>query len=85
VRPNVELHIEELVLHGFPPGDRYRISEAMERELSRLFAQQGVPPPLAQGGGAARLDGGSLEVQPGFKAEAIGVRVAQAVYGGLNR
>ena len=23
--PNIELHIEELVLHGFQPGDRQRI------------------------------------------------------------
>jgi hypothetical protein len=85
VKPNVELHIEELVLHGFPPGDRYGIGEAIERELSRLFTEQGVPPSLAQGGAAARLDGGSIEVLPGLKADAIGVQVAQAVYGGLNR
>ena len=26
---NVELHIEELVLHGFAPGDRHRIGEAV--------------------------------------------------------
>ena len=46
---NIELHIEELVLHGFEPGDRHRIGEAIERELARLFAEQGTPPSLAQG------------------------------------
>ena len=46
---NVELNIEELVLHGFPPGEHQHIGEAVERELSRLFAEQGVPPSLVHG------------------------------------
>ena len=37
---NLNLHIEELVLHGFAPGDRYRIGEAVQQELTRLFAEQ---------------------------------------------
>jgi hypothetical protein len=82
---NVELHIEELVLHGFVPGDRYRIGDAVERELSRLFAEQGTPPSLVRGGDIGRLDGGSFEAKPGSRAEAIGARVAQGVYGGLSR
>lgn len=82
---NLELHIEQLVLHGFPPGDRYRIGAAVEAELTRLFAEQGVPPSLAQNGEVARLDGGAFEVAPGSKAEAVGAQVAEAVYGGLNR
>ena len=81
---NLELHIDELVLRGFSPGDRYRIGDAMERELARLFAERGTPPSLAQGSEIEGLDGGTFEVKPGFGAEAIGVQVAQAVYGGLS-
>ena len=81
---NVELHIEELVLRGFAPGDRYRIGEAVERELARLFDEQGVPPSLAQRSGIERLDGGAFEVAHGSKAERVGVQVAQAIYGGLS-
>jgi len=82
---NVELHIEELVLRGFAPGDRYRIGEAVERELARLLDEQSVPPSLAQGSEVAGLDGGAFEVAHGSKAEAVGIQVAQAVYGGLSR
>ncbi len=82
---NVEVHIGELVLHGFAAGDRYAIGEAVERELARLLTEQGVPPGLAQGGEVARLDGGSFAVEPGLRAEAVGTLVAQAVYGGLSR
>jgi hypothetical protein len=85
MRPNIELHIEELGLHGFAAGDRYRIGEAVQRELARLLAEQGVPPGLARGGEVARLDGGSFLIEAGGKPEAMGARVAQAVHGGLNR
>lgn len=82
---NIELHIEELALHGFAPSDRYRIGEAVERELARLFAGQGAPPSLVQSDEHARLDGGEFKVERSSKATAIGAQVAQAIYGGLSR
>lgn len=81
---SLELHIEELVLHGFAPGDRYRIGDAMKREIAHLFAKRGTPPLLAQGSEIGRLVDGTFGVRPGSGAEAIGVRVARAVYGGLR-
>lgn len=85
LHPPVSLHIEKLVLHGLAPGDRYRIGEAMQRELERLIAMQGLAPLLARGGEIARLDGGVFQVAPSAKADAIGSQIAQAVYGGLIR
>ena len=82
---NIELHIEELILEGFAPGDRYRIGEAMEHELTRLFSEQGVPSSLAQSGEVARLDGGAFHVAFGTNAEAVGKQVAKAVYGGSRK
>lgn len=81
---SVELQIQELVLHGFAPGDRYLIGEAMERELARLL-EQGVPPPLASGAEVASLDAGTFHVPPESGAEAIGAQVAGALYGNLMR
>jgi len=80
---SLELYIEELVLHGLVPTDRYRIGQAMERELGRLFGERGVPSSLAQEDNLERLDGRAFEVKQGSGAEAIGVQVAQAVYRGL--
>jgi len=85
MKPNIELHIEELVLHGLAPGERDRIGEAVRRELARLLAEQGEPPGLARGGEVARLDGGSFVIAAEGKPDALGARVARAVYGGLNR
>ena len=80
----IDLHIEELVLHGFSRADRYRIGRAVEHELGRLFTEQGMPPSLARSGEIASLDGGSFEANPGSRVETLGARVARSVYGGLG-
>jgi len=82
---NIELHIEELVLHGFSPNDRHAIGEAVQRELTRLFVEQGVHGSLGRGFEADRVDGGAFNVKSGTKAEGIGGQVAQSVYSGLEQ
>lgn len=82
---NVIIEIEELVLHGFPAGQRYAIAEAVERELARLVGERGVPPGLAVAQDAAWVDGGAFDAAPGARPQQIGVQVARAVYGGLTR
>lgn len=85
MKPNVELHIEDLLLQGFEPWHRYRIAWAVERELGRLLGEDGVPASLAGARRVARLDGGAFEVVAGAAPEAIGAQVARAVYGGVKR
>ena len=65
---NIELNIEELVLHGFSLGDRHHIGEAVERELTRLLADRGVPQSLERGWEVANMDGGAFEVAQGSRA-----------------
>ena len=82
---NIELHIEELVLHGFAPGDRFRIAEAVEQELGRLLLeQQDVSPLFEKSGKIERLNAGTFKMTPGIRPEAVGARVAQAVHSGLG-
>lgn len=86
MRPaRIELHIEELVLHGVAPGDRYRVAEAIEGELARLFQEQGIPPGLTGGGSGASLDGGSFGVAPGAGPRRTGAQAGRAIYRGLSR
>ncbi|PXF58918.1 MAG: hypothetical protein C4B59_12575 [Candidatus Methanogaster sp.] len=82
---NIELHIDDLLLHGFAHGDRYRIGEAVEQELSRLLVDRGVPESLERGGEVASVDGGAYEVVSGSRVEVVGAQVAKTVYGGLWR
>ncbi len=86
---NIKLHTEELVLWGLTPGDRYTIGDVREREIAHRFTEPGAPPSLQAQGSAIdaieRLGGGLFEVKLGSRAAAIGLRVAQAAYRGLNR
>lgn len=82
---NLELNIEKLVLYGFVPADRARIGAAVQQELTRLFAEQGVPPSLKRGGAISHLDAGTFEMSSAAKPDAIGIQIAQTIYGGLNQ
>jgi len=81
---SVELHIEELVLHGFPAGDRYRVGEALERELTRLFTERDVPSSISHNIEGGSMDAGSFNVAPGADAETIGIQIARALYEGMT-
>jgi hypothetical protein len=83
-QPSVHVQIDELVLHGFAPADRHRIADAVQSELTHLFAEQGVSPALRQGGEASRLKAAAIGVTPTMPAGAIGTQVARSVYGSLN-
>lgn len=82
---NLEMEIEDLVLHGFPGMDKDRIARAVQMELERLITEGGVPASLQEGGDIARLEGGSFQVAPGLSAEEVGAQVARAIYGGMRR
>ncbi|EPY05765.1 hypothetical protein PAALTS15_18233 [Paenibacillus alvei TS-15] len=84
MQPSIELHIEELVLHDFPVRDHSRIGTAIERELMRLCIEQGVPPELLRGGELGDIAPGSFHMNQGVMPEAIGRKIAHAVYRGLS-
>jgi hypothetical protein len=81
----IQVHIEELVLHGFHPNQRHQIGEALERELARLFGERGVPGPFRESATIEDLNGGLFQMKSRSKAEAVGSDLALAVYGGLHQ
>lgn len=83
---NIEIVIEELVLQGFPHSDRYRIAEALEQELTRLFTERhDVPGMFKQAGLVEAIDGGQYRINPRAKPISIGQQIAQAVYKGIEK
>lgn len=76
----IEVHIEELVLHGFPRSSRWDIADGMERELRTLLAEQGLPATWQ-----ASPDTISAETLPlGTQARlaTTGAQIARAAFGG---
>jgi hypothetical protein len=82
---NIQLHIENLVLHGFAPGDRDRIAAAVQQELTRLMTEQGLSATLTGGNSLERVDGGSFAMAANARAEGIGAQIAQSIYGGMGQ
>jgi hypothetical protein len=77
VRPaRVEVHIEELVLHDFPPLDRSVFAEAVQLELSVLLASRPLEGPATH---LDRIDAGRFDVAARFGPDALGAGVAGRV------
>ena len=75
----IEVHIENLVLHGLPQGSRHNISESIQRELSRLLADRGVPDTWRSS--PAEIAAQIHSTPPPIKTAATGEQIARAVYG----
>jgi hypothetical protein len=84
-QPPIELHIDELVVNGFAPADRYAISDAVERELTRLLGEQGVPSSLRVEGATDEIKAAAFNATPNAKPPTIGRQIAEAVYQGFSQ
>ena len=76
MRPaRIDVHVDELVLHGLPPLDPARFQAAFERELAVQLAADRLE----------AAEGGSVEVGARARAEDVGAAVAGRVAGALGR
>jgi hypothetical protein len=80
----IELHIEELVLDGFDPRDRYRIADELQRALTHALSEpheNNIEPRARE---VDRLDAGSVTLQKNASARHVGTQVAGAIVDALN-
>ncbi len=82
---DIDINIEELVLDGFPEGDRDVIAEAFKRELSRLVSRDMLYENLKQNINIERLDSGGFQMDSNASGEEIGKQAAQHLYGGMQK
>ena len=81
---NMDLHIEELVLEGFPAQDASHIASVVRSEVERLLRQGNIPASI-RNGNIAQIDGGTIQIKPGTTPEMTGRQVARNLYRGLVR
>jgi hypothetical protein len=81
MRPqNIRVQIDELILHGFDPRQRYAIAEAVRGELAAgIKNQQPTKSRSAEG-----MDAGSFSLPIRGGADAIGQAIARQVRGRLD-
>lgn len=80
----VEVYVEELILYGVSPRDRYHLAGSLERELGRLLAGQ-VPASLTRPARIGHMDAGQISVARAAPARRIGADIAGAIFRGLSR
>jgi len=81
-RPRIDVHIDELVLHGFQSGDRRAIADAIERAVTRTLAAS--PFGALHDRRVAQIDGGRVDWTARGGASRIGAAVARAIGGGVK-
>jgi hypothetical protein len=83
VKPGrIEVEIEELVLHGFPPTRVAVVRDAVQRELESLVRDAGGALSLSDGTEIGRVDGGQFTIVRG-DTKALGAGVAACLGRGL--
>ena len=74
----IELHIEELVLHGFAANQRWQIGQAIEMEIAKLLQQHGLP--LNNTVQVTSLNAGNITLPVAAKPVNTGEQIAGAIY-----
>ncbi len=79
-----EIGIDELVLEGFAVEDGERIRGSVERELTHLFADQGIAGGLAESYDITGVRAEQITMGPRVNAAPEGKQIARAIYGAIN-
>jgi hypothetical protein len=74
----IEVHIEELVLHGFSPGTQRDVAEGLQNHLQTLLAQRGVP--YAWRANPERIDADRIRMNSQSNPTLAGAQIAGAVF-----
>jgi len=80
----VELHIEELVLHGFEHHQREDVAAAVEARLAELLAERGVPDALLEDADVDRIDAGTVDARRNSSPAAFGTALARTLDGAFR-
>ena len=82
---SISLAIDQLVLHGSFAGDRKKIGQFVQDELSRLLSEQGLAGFAKRSTTVSHLDVGSFSVSERMSSRQIGREIARVIYRGLSR
>jgi hypothetical protein len=83
---NINLHIERLILDGLPieRNQAPHIQMAVEAELTRLLAENGVSSALQASGALQGVRANGIQFIAGSRPADIGTQIAQSVYSGIG-
>lgn len=75
----VVVHIDRLVLKGFPHQDRRALAEGLRQELGRLFAEPNAAHQLTAQGDVVRLKVNDVRVAATTSPATVGTQAARTI------
>ncbi len=83
---NINVHIERLILDGLPIASQQGplVQAAVEAELVRLLAADGLAANLLAGGALSHVQAGGIQLTGEGNPSQLGQQIARAVYGGIG-
>jgi hypothetical protein len=84
--PNIELHIDRLILDGIAISNAQRplLQAAMEAELGRLMRSGGIGAGLSAGGAVPSVVAPAIQLSADGSPVQWGQQIARSVYGGMG-
>jgi hypothetical protein len=82
---DIALYIDQLMMEGLQPSDRYQFGNAFQTELTRLLAEHGMPTNLSGSAELERLAAGTISITTAPRPATLGRQVAEAVYRGIGQ
>jgi hypothetical protein len=85
-RPNIHLHIEQLILDGLPieRAQGPHVQAAVEAELTRLLTENGLGATAGAGGAVPSVRASTIQLTSGSSPALVGIQIAQSVYSGIG-
>lgn len=80
----INIHIDNLVIHGFDRIERDQVGSAVQKELSRLISEQGLPSALKKSQTIGNLNAGEFRTGKSSSPRNVGIQVAQKIYRGME-
>ena len=80
----IVVRIDELILDGVAPGDRYVIADAVRNALAEQLEQSGAGPSWNRGVHIERIDAGECRLPRRAGAGTLGSRIGETIYRGIT-
>jgi hypothetical protein len=91
MKPNIEVHIDRLVIENISVSNLHLLKEAIEQQLAEHFSSEGLSSSLTQDQDFSIVKGESIQFQTGdmnmhgdFNSVAVGKGLADSVYNRLK-
>lgn len=81
---DIEIYIERIVLEGFGNLNRRELNQYIQKHLTAMLAEQGLPQTLTDMGEVNKLNGGQIHLPSKQTTENIGISIAGGIYQGIK-